>query len=57
MQHCNNPKSEIQIHASAGGAALGGAAGWPALSKPPSPLQFWHLPLPCGKQEVHCFPF
>ena len=36
---------------------LGGAAGFPDGSKPPRPLQFWHLPLPWGKQDVQCFPF
>jgi hypothetical protein len=49
-------KRRMASIAYAGGAA-GGAAGWPVRSKPPSPRQFWHLPLPCGKQFVQGFPF
>lgn len=31
--------------------------GWPDRSRIPNPRQFAHFPLPCGKQEVHGFPF
>jgi hypothetical protein len=31
--------------------------GCPDRSRIPNPRQFAHFPLPCGKQEVHGFPF